>query len=753
MSDRPRVLFAITVYNGGDLASKAVISALRQRLQAADIDIIILDDCSPEPGFSESLSAFARDRGVLYYRSCRNLGIPRNVNLALGFAARREYGAVVVSNSDVLYADNVVDELLAVAATDPAIGSVTAWSTNVGGYSLPNASPDTFLDDQDTVDWIGRTLAGKWSGVAIDVPTAVSFCVLIRVAAIEAVGKMDPVFGRGYCEENDWSIRSLEHGWRVVLAPAAFAYHQGGGTNRDAGLLVDGHTSVPLHEAIIDERYPQFRSEVADFYAAGNLQEFQRNAVEAIVHAAALRYGHRQASESKSENIAYSRDHVSWRAGNDEMVLAGYRGFAATLPCDGIPGGWAHESTATMPLEALAVGSVDNDVHRSPRAKRAGPADSQHGLRVLIDGSCLGPLEMGTQVHTVSLVAALAERSEIRSVGVSIPGSLPDYAQNALLAPKIEVYESATADFSGVEKGDVVHRPFQPDGVLPFAAWREAARRTVLTLQDVIAYERSEYHDGPQAWNSYRSELRAAVGAADAVTFISRHSRSQAELNSLPIDASRGFVVPCGTDHIDGYEPGRLPDDLARRGLVADRFLVALGADYAHKNRDLAIEVWHELIDRGHAVQLVLAGPSVPHGSSASAESSVIGRRPRMRPVELRNIGSVERNWLLRHAELVLYPTSAEGFGLVPFEASRFGTPVLSVDFGPLAEMLHDVPYRATSWDVVDLANMADALLSDPLRAESHVRATRIAASRLTWSRSAASLVSVYKWLLQRPAR
>ena len=34
------------------------------------------------------------------------------------------------------------------------------------------------------------------------------------------------------------------------------------------------------------------------------------------------------------------------------------------------------------------------------------------GVRVLVDGSCLGPFEMGTQVATLSLVSALAERED-----------------------------------------------------------------------------------------------------------------------------------------------------------------------------------------------------------------------------------------------------------------------------------------------------------------------------------------------------
>ena len=131
----------------------------------------------------------------------------------------------------------------------------TAFSTNVSIYSMPNTDPDVHLSDQSVVDWLGATLAGLYGGTAIDIPAGISFSMIIPIDVVTAVGVMDPVFGRGYCEETDWSLRSHQTGYRIALAPGAFVYHQGGGSNRDAGLLEDGHTSVPAHERIIDNNH------------------------------------------------------------------------------------------------------------------------------------------------------------------------------------------------------------------------------------------------------------------------------------------------------------------------------------------------------------------------------------------------------------------------------------------------------------------------------------------------------------------
>ena len=77
--------------------------------------------------------------------------------------------------------------MLGVAATDEAIGSVTAFSNNVSAYSLPNAEPDRYLSSQGVVDWMSVCLAGEYGTAAIDVPAAISFCTLVPVPVIHEV--------------------------------------------------------------------------------------------------------------------------------------------------------------------------------------------------------------------------------------------------------------------------------------------------------------------------------------------------------------------------------------------------------------------------------------------------------------------------------------------------------------------------------------------------------------------------------------
>ena len=114
----------------------------------------------------------------------------------------------------------------------------------------------------------------------------------------------------------------------------------------------------------------------------------------------------------------------------------------------------------------------------------------------------------------------------------------------------------------------------------------------------------------------------------------------------------------------------------------------------------------------------------------------------------LPDVPSAERNWLMRHADLVLYPSSAEGFGLVPFEAARFGTPTLFTRFGPLQEMAPDVPVAAEDWSPEALAAAADALLSDQAQARVQVESCLAAGAKYTWAATAERLTDIYRHVL-----
>lgn len=372
------------------------------------------------------------------------------------------------------------------------------------------------------------------------------------------------------------------------------------------------------------------------------------------------------------------------------------------------------------------------------------------GLRIVIDGSVLGPREMGTQVAVLALIKALSERSEIASIGVTLPVSdPPPYAAEVLRHPKVDARYKPDNDISIFGEVDLIHRPFH-SSVDP-ENWRKTASRIVMTLNDLIAYQIPIYHETAEEWFRYRDAIRQSASDVDGLIVISEDVRQQVSVERIGIEDGRLFVAPLGVGHLTGHEPASMPNELLQRGFGEGPFLVVLGANYAHKNRGRAIEVLRALRLMGHPLSLVLVGAYVPYGSSRMEEDAAW--QPDQPVYVIPDVSSEERNWLLRHASAVLYPTSAEGFGFVPHEAAAFGTPSIFVPVGPLGERFPDLPAAPRDWSVEELARATDTLLRDPALAQQQVETIARDTERYDWENTAETIVGVYRSVLSKPAR
>jgi glycosyltransferase involved in cell wall biosynthesis len=373
------------------------------------------------------------------------------------------------------------------------------------------------------------------------------------------------------------------------------------------------------------------------------------------------------------------------------------------------------------------------------------------GLRIVVDGSYLGPHEMGTQVSILACVEALCRRRDVREVVVALRTDIPPYAKRVLSLPKVTPRIVNFDTLEGLDHCDIAHRMVQPDQWFSVDRWRTVADRVVVTVLDLIAYRNGAYHEDTEKWLLYREALRVGAADADAVVVISEDVKVQAELERLPIDPQRLHAIPFGTEHLTGDESTEIPHELIARGFVEGQFILCLGTDYAHKNRDIAMAVVALLRERGHSHALVMAGPTVPHGSSRLSEANMrLHHRDTLESdvFLLPDLPSAERNWLVRHADLVLYPSSAEGFGLVPFEAARFGTPTLFTRFGPLEELAPDIPVSAEDWSPDALAEAADSLLSDPALARLQIESCLAAGTKYTWAATADGLADLYRHVM-----
>ena len=370
-----------------------------------------------------------------------------------------------------------------------------------------------------------------------------------------------------------------------------------------------------------------------------------------------------------------------------------------------------------------------------------------------VDARVLTEFMTGTQLHVLEVIAAVHDLDSM-AIRVLVPQKIGDYAAEYL--ESLDRVRLVTEKQARREPPtDVVHRPYQTTSAEDVRFLRSIGHRLVITHQDLIAFHNPAYHAGFEQWLEHRAVTRTALAAADRVAFFSRHARSEAIAEEL-VDPPRARVVLLGTDHRITVGPGAsgVPSGADR---WADRpFLLCLGTDFVHKNRVFAIRLLAAMNERhGYKGDLILAGPHVASGSSARDEAEELGGVPGLAQ-RVADIGAVDeagKRWLMQRADAVVYPTTYEGFGLVPFEAGDAEVPCFFAPTTALAELLPRSAALLVPWDAAASADRCAELLADPDRKREHVRALRAAGAGLTWRRTGAELLDLYEDAMNAPSR
>ncbi len=266
----------IPVFRGLDATQRCLASVLAHFQRAAS-SVVVIDDASPELEIAAWLDELAAQQRIELLRNASNLGFVHSVNRGLMLHPDRD---VVLLNSDTEVANDWLDRLRACAYRTQDIGTVTPFSNNGTICSYPfegwtGPTPGTL-----GLAGLDRLFAEVNAGRAVELPTAVGFCMYIRRACLDAVGMFDAErFGRGYGEENDFSLRAREAGWRSVIAADVFVFHQGA-----VSFSGERETLTAAAAAALLERHPGYSRSIDAFHDADPLHE-TRTAIDEARHA------------------------------------------------------------------------------------------------------------------------------------------------------------------------------------------------------------------------------------------------------------------------------------------------------------------------------------------------------------------------------------------------------------------------------------------------------------------------------------
>lgn len=261
-----RLTIVIPVYADIEATRRCLDSVLRCRDAATDM-LVIVNDNPNDPAIQALVDAQARHPNVVVLRNAVNQGFVASANRGMDF---RQTGDVLLLNADTEMFPGAIDELHAVLHADARIGTVTALSNNATLFSYPH--PEAIADNLDDATWsdLAAVALQQNAGKAVPIPTAHGFCMLIRRAVIEDIGLFDPAFGRGYGEENDFSLRASDRGWRHVAAGGVLVHHA---EARSFG--AEKNALIARNLAVLAQRFPEYAARIDRFAAEDPLRRLR----------------------------------------------------------------------------------------------------------------------------------------------------------------------------------------------------------------------------------------------------------------------------------------------------------------------------------------------------------------------------------------------------------------------------------------------------------------------------------------------
>jgi glycosyltransferase involved in cell wall biosynthesis len=228
------------------------------------------------------------------------------------------------------------------------------------------------------------------------------------------------------------------------------------------------------------------------------------------------------------------------------------------------------------------------------------------------------------------------------------------------------------------------------------------------------------------------ARLEAAIASrADAVVTVSEHSRRELVAAGVPADrvhvVQEGIATPPATDGWPEAWPGP--------GLR----LLHLGRLEARKRPELAIDTLAVLRGAGVDASLVVAGDG-PRGALAERAAGL--------PVRLTGRVSEADKWrLYDSADVLLFGSTLEGFGLVVAEAQSRGVPVVAAAGTATVEALEDG--RTGFLADPDPEAFAGRVREVAERRAEMGQAARERARRFDWDACAAAVADLYRGLVR----
>ncbi|HZT96589.1 MAG TPA: glycosyltransferase family 1 protein [Chloroflexota bacterium] len=370
------------------------------------------------------------------------------------------------------------------------------------------------------------------------------------------------------------------------------------------------------------------------------------------------------------------------------------------------------------------------------------------GLRIGYDATAAVSQRAGIGRYSRELLAALIASEDANEYAVYYAGKrasvpLPNLGDRARMAPLPVSDRLANAVWQRLRlpvpielRTGRLDLMYCPDFSLP-----PSLAPGIATVHD-LAFEVVPQFTYPTLAAYLRLVTPRSVARSAAVV-VTSHNTKRDVIRHYGADPDKIFVIPIGVSST--FAPTPQPDDgeVLRRFKIGSPFILTVGTLEPRKNLARLLEAYAALpADVAGTCMVVVGRRGWMYG-----EIFETWRRLKLngRVMFLEQVEDADLAAMYRRAEITVYASIYEGFGLPPLEAMASGSPVACSGNSAIGEVVQSAAEIFDPWDVSDMRETIAALLQTASRREELRRAGPARAGEFTWERVARQMLELYR--------
>lgn len=236
--------------------------------------------------------------------------------------------------------------------------------------------------------------------------------------------------------------------------------------------------------------------------------------------------------------------------------------------------------------------------------------------------------------------------------------------------------------------------------------------------------------------------FRHATRAAKKIISISDATK-QDLLTHLGTDSDKITTIYLGIDNAFSRDLAPQPERLRQKYGITSPYILFLSQWSPNKGLGELLSAFEQLRREGCSHQLVLAGKPVPRFPEYTAR---IARSPYKKEIVV--TGFVEDKdvpLLYKQADLFVFPSHREGFGIPPLEAMAVGTPVVASHTSCMPEILGEAATYVNPTLPAELAQGIRRVLTSPSLQETLRQRGFAQVKKYSWRTMAEETLALYR--------